>query len=114
MQRFASVHTRAGTQTHTHTARPLTQKVVPLGVQVGLVGQAAAHHVETVVLARLEGHLAGAVGTVEHLHGRSHTAGGGADLQEKERRGGEGGEDQLDCCHCTRDRLKIIEAWPLI
>lgn len=80
VQRFASVqkHTR------TRTPRLLTQKVVPLGVQVGLVGQTAAHHVETVVLAGLEGHLARAVGTVEHLHGRSHAAGGGADLQGEE------------------------------
>lgn len=60
---------------------PLTEEVVPLRVQVGLVGQTPTHHVETVVLAGLQRHLAGAVGTVQHLHGGAHTAGRRADLQ---------------------------------
>lgn len=38
--------------------QPLTKEVVPFRVQVGLVGQTAAHHVQTVILAGFQGHLA--------------------------------------------------------
>lgn len=46
---------------------PLTDEEVPLGVQVGLVGQAAPHHVAAVALAGLEAGQPAAVGTVHHL-----------------------------------------------
>lgn len=45
---------------------PLTDEEVPLGVQVGLVGQAAPHHVAAVVLAGFEARQPAAVGTVHH------------------------------------------------
>lgn len=61
--------------------RLLTEEVVPLRVQVCLVSQTATHHIQTVILAGFQGYLARAVGTVQHLHGRSHTAGRGADLE---------------------------------
>jgi len=73
----------------------LTEEVVPLGVQVGLVGQTPPQHVQTVVLARLQRHLARAVGTVQHLHGRSHAAGRHSDLEEEE----EEEEEEEDCYH---------------
>lgn len=62
----------------------LTEEVVPLRVQVRLVGQAASHHVQAVVLAGLQRHLARAVRTVQHLGGGSHAAGGRTDLEEAE------------------------------
>lgn len=46
---------------------PLTDEEVPLGVQVGLIGQAAPHHVAAVVLAGFEARQSAAVGTVHHL-----------------------------------------------
>lgn len=50
-----------------HTGGRLTNEEVPLGVQVGLVGQAAPHHVAAVVVAGFEGGQPAAVGTVQHL-----------------------------------------------
>jgi hypothetical protein len=63
----------------------LTQEVVPLCVEISLVGQTATHHIKTEVLTRLEGNLARTVGTVHHLHGCPHTARGRIDLREEER-----------------------------
>lgn len=51
----------------------LTDEEVPLGVQVGLVGQAAPHHVAAVVLAGSEAGKSAAVGTVHHP-GQGHAA----------------------------------------
>lgn len=82
--------------------KALTQKVVPLCVEVSLVGQTATHHVETVVLARLEGHLAFAVGTVQHLHGCPHTARGCTDLRGRAK----GVSDQ---CISDRHRLYRVQ-----
>lgn len=45
----------------------LTDEEVPLGVQVGLVGQAAPHHVAAVVAAGPDGGQPAAVGAVHHL-----------------------------------------------
>lgn len=42
----------------------LTQEVIPFCVQVGLIGQAATHDVETVVFAGLQRHLAGTIRAV--------------------------------------------------
>lgn len=60
----------------------LTQEVVPLRVQVRLIGQTAPHHIQAVVLARLQGHLARTVGAVHHLHDGAHTADGRPDLRD--------------------------------
>lgn len=49
------------------TGGPLTDEEVPLGVQVGLVGQAAPHHVAAVVLAGFKAGQPATVGTVHHL-----------------------------------------------
>lgn len=38
--------------------RSLTEEVVPFCVQVGLVGQTPTHHIQTVILAGFQGHLA--------------------------------------------------------
>lgn len=46
----------------------LTYKVLPLGVQVSLVGQAALHDVGTVVGAGFDGGHAATVGAVHQLH----------------------------------------------
>lgn len=53
--------------------RALTDEEVPLGVQVGLVGQAAPHHIAAIVPAGLEAGQSTAVGTVHHL-GQSRAA----------------------------------------
>lgn len=47
--------------------------MVPLDVQVGLVGQAAPHHVVAVVLAGFQSGQSAAVGTVHHP-GQGHAA----------------------------------------
>lgn len=52
---------------------PLTDEEVPLDVQVGLVGQAAPHHVAAVVLAGFQSGQSAAVGTVHHP-GQGHAA----------------------------------------
>ena len=49
----------------------LTQEEVPLCVQVGLVGQAAAHHVEAVVVAGPQPRQPAAVRAEQHLSQRS-------------------------------------------
>lgn len=49
------------------TGRALTDEEVPLGVQVGLIGQAAPHHVAAVVAAGPDGGQPAAVGAVHHL-----------------------------------------------
>jgi len=49
----------------------LTDEVVPLGVQVGLVGQAAAHHIKTVVPAGPEPREPATVRAEQHLGQRS-------------------------------------------
>ena len=46
----------------------LTDKVLPLGVQVSLVGQAALHDVGAVVGAGFDGGEAATVGAVNQLH----------------------------------------------
>lgn len=51
-----------------HYGLNLTYKVLPLGVQVSLVGQAALHDVGTVVGAGFDGGHAAAVGAVNQLH----------------------------------------------
>lgn len=48
--------------------RSLTDEVLPLRVQVGLVGQAALHDVAAVVGAGLDRGQAAAVGAVDQLH----------------------------------------------
>lgn len=73
--------------------RNLTDVLVPLGVQVGLIGQAAFHDVQTVVPAGLDGGHALAEGAVEHLGQRSHTRRGVAHLQEARREEGKKKEE---------------------
>lgn len=51
----------------------LTYKILPLGVQVSLVGQAALHDIGTVVGAGFDGGYAATVGAVNHLHQGLHT-----------------------------------------
>lgn len=46
----------------------LTYKVLPLGVQVSLIGQAALHDVGAVVGAGFDGGQAATVGAVNQLH----------------------------------------------
>lgn len=48
--------------------RRLTYKVLPLGVQVSLVGEAALHDVGAVAGARFDGRQAAAVRAVDQLH----------------------------------------------
>lgn len=71
MQNFeAGVTWQTETQTAgvvNRTGGALTDEEVPLGVQVGLVGQAAPHHVAAVVPAGPDGGQAAAVGAVHHL-----------------------------------------------
>ena len=62
-------------------AAPLTYEQVPLRVQVGLIGQAALHDVEAVVVAGPHGGESAAVRAVEHLHQGTDAPRGGADLQ---------------------------------
>lgn len=50
-----------------------TYEVLPLGVQVGLVGQAALHDVGAVVGTGFDGGQASAVGAVNQLHQGLHT-----------------------------------------
>lgn len=56
-----------------HYSLKLTQEVLPLGVQVSLVGQAALHDVGTVVGAGFDGRQAATVGAVNQLHQGLHT-----------------------------------------
>lgn len=50
----------------------LTYEVLPLGVQVRLVGQAALHHVGAVVGAGFDGGHAATVGAEDQLHQGPH------------------------------------------
>lgn len=61
-------------------ATPLTYEQIPFGVQISLVGQAALHDVEAVVLARSHGGKTSAVRAVQHLHEGSDAPRGRADL----------------------------------
>lgn len=51
-----------------HYGPGLTDEVLPLGVQISLVGQAALHDVGAVVGAGFDGGQAATVGAVDHLH----------------------------------------------
>lgn len=55
-------------QLHITASHSLTYKVLPLRVQVCLVGQAALHDVGAVVGARFDGGQAMAVGAEDQLH----------------------------------------------
>lgn len=50
------------------TCVSLTDEVLPLGVQVGLVGKAALHDISAVVGTGLDGGQASTVGAVHKLH----------------------------------------------
>lgn len=58
----------------------LTYEVVPLSLQLPLVGQASAHDVETVVVTGLDGHEATAEWAVHHLGQGANPLGRGVDL----------------------------------
>lgn len=54
--------------THNSVSVFLTYEQVPLCVQISLVGQAALHDIEAVVVTGSHGGQASAVGAVQHLH----------------------------------------------
>lgn len=69
------------------TGGALTNEEVPLGVQVGLVGQAAPHHVAAVVAAGPDGGQPAAVGAVHHLGQGRAAAWEHVHLQDKREKG---------------------------
>lgn len=60
--------------------RALTYEIVPLKIEVSLVGQTASHDVRAVVVTGLHRHQALAVGTVDHLQQRFRALGCGVHL----------------------------------
>lgn len=94
---------RARPQTGPHAAALPTYEQVPLRVQVGLIGQAALHDVEAVVVAGPHSGESSAVRAVEHLHQGADAPWGGADLQiyqkEKEKSLKEGCKGENHATH---------------
>lgn len=81
MHKYFSSETKNEKKNPKKQNRNLTDVLVPLWIQVGLIGQAAFHDVQTVVPAGLDGGHALAEGAVEHLGQCAHTRRGVAHLQ---------------------------------
>lgn len=84
----------------------LTDQVLPLWVQVGLVGQTALHHVGAVVGAGFDRGGATAVRAINQLHQGFHTLWTERDLKKVGKKEGKGGKVTLYSDYYTQNTRK--------